>query len=155
MNSSISSLPDHRGLYYDYSSNYLFVCDRSSNKIDVFDANLNSIRSISLSSNPYNIAGFEHRLYVGTTDGKVLVVKNYNVISTYVITASSYGINGIYIDKYGYMALSSANGIVYLYHTNGTNMNRSINATAQPYFTYFDSKGRFIINAYNAVTIYY
>ena len=152
----ISSTAVYRGLYYNSSSNKIYVAAHIKCAIDVFDLNLTLVDSIStLSYSPWSIQGYKNYIYAGTyNSSNLLVIENKVIIQIYPVCNC---LSSILIDNFGYMALSCLNDRkIYFYYSANvsyTGMNKTY--TLKPYYINFDSNGRFIFISTNQIDIYY
>ena len=94
-------------------------------------------------------------MYVGTTNGIVLVVLNETTVNQF----NGCGGNGVWLfsilfDQYGYFATSCDNNKLYLLFANGTYTGKEITTPNYPYFIGFDSKGHFIHTSWKQISIY-
>lgn len=129
-----------RGLFYCKENNTIFVASVSP-LIEIFDRNLNKIKSIAVSYQPHNVAIYNGNIYAHTLDGKLLVI---NDLQTTVISVCVY-IPNIFIDKYGYIAIPCINdNNIFLFHVNGSFMGKKI-YTNQPIDVIIDRNGRLVV----------
>jgi hypothetical protein len=145
----------YRGIYYKITNDLIFVGTQAGQSIDVFNQNLTLVGNINTTGyTPYSIAEYDNKMFVGTIEGSILVIDNEVIIRSFTTVFSN--IYTIMIDTDGNMlVLSRTNSIVYLYHTNGTNLGKSISTSSSPMFINFDSKGRLIITTEYDIKIYY
>ena len=147
----------YRGLYYNSSSNLIYVAGNMINEINIFDQDLNLNDTISTSFNPpWSIQGYKNYIYVGTTTGKLFVIENKDIIQIFVVCSGSY-LTSIVIDHFGYMALScNTDQKVYFYYSaNLSYTGINVMYEVEPYFINFDSHGRFVVISRHQVDIYY
>ena len=141
------------GLYYNSSSNTIYVAGYNKYAIDVFDLNLNLVDSISTSNYyPVSIHGYKNYIYVGTGTGELIVIENKVINQTFSVCTVT--LLSIQIDDYGYMAFS-CDQTAYLYYSANlsyTGMNTTYDV--QPKFINFDSNGRFIVVSDYQIDIY-
>jgi hypothetical protein len=150
--------PYYRGIYYNSLNGFIYVAPSNLTEIQVFDLNLTYNHSISISSyKPYSITEYNNNMYVGTTNGTIIVIQNEVIINKFN------GCNGIIItvtfilfDQYGYMATicSDPTNKLYLYNSNGTYTGTSLSTPKNPRYIGFDTKGRFILISTNQTIIY-
>jgi hypothetical protein len=146
----------YRGIYFNKTNDLIYVGISAANQtIDIFDRNLTLIGNINTRGyNPYSIAEYDRKMYVGTLEGSILVIENGAIIHSFTTVCLS--ISSIMIDSYGYMlVLSRYSNFVYLYHTNGTNLGKEISTLNESWFINFDSNGRLIKTSKYEINIYY
>ncbi len=148
-----------RGIYYDKPTESLFVAVSSNQTIDnsiiMLDRNLTFLDSINITVNiPFSLNGYDGKLFVGTTGGKILAIQNKTIIIS-INTLCGATVSSLLIDDFGYMVvLCYRNLNSYIYHTNGsligdfTKFDNTLNVN-------FDTKGRLIINSDTHFDIYY
>ena len=147
----------YRGLYYNSSSNTIYVAGTINFAISLFDLNLTLVDSISTSPyKPYSLQGFKNYIYVGTDTGQFLVIENKVIIKAVTVCAGKYLIS-ILIDHFGYMALSCNYEMkAYLYYSsNMSYTGMSMTFPGIPWCIKFDSNGRFVVNLPTQIDIYY
>ena len=147
----------YRGLYFNSSSNSIYVAVNTRSAIDVLDLNLTLVDSIPTSTyQPWSIQGYKNYIYVGTTTGKLFVIENKDIIQIFVVCSGSY-LTSIVIDHFGYMALScNTDQKVYFYYSaNLSYTGINVMYEVEPYFINFDSHGRFVVISRHQVDIYY
>ena len=152
-------------LIYSSKNDHLLVTSGSAPKIDVFDSNLNFIKSINTSTIDYY---YNYFFYYGTVDSSTTDIKEYNN-QFFVTTRSSFvfvlenevvisnfstlcvSINALEIDSNGLLALLCSNKI-YVYNSNGQYMNISwASLVPYPVDLGFDADGNFLIISTNGV----
>jgi hypothetical protein len=157
-NSTGSTSPLYRGIYFNSSNGFIFVVPSNLTEIQVFDLNLTYSHNISISSyKPYSITEYNNNMYVGTGNGIILVIQNEVIINQFngcngtIITVTF-----ILFDQYGYMATICSNPTnkLYLYNSNGTYTGTSLLTPVNPRYIGFDTKGRFVLISTNQTTIY-
>ncbi len=155
---SNGTYPNFRGIYYNSSNRFIYVAPNRLTEIQVFDLNLKYNQNISKSSyKPYLISEYNSNMYVGTSNGTKLLIKNEVIINQFN------GCNGIIItvtfilfDQYGYMATICSNPTnkLYLYNSSGTYTGTSLSTPVNPRYIGFDTKGRFVLISQSLVIIY-
>ena len=151
-----STSAGYHGLYYNSSSNTIYVASYLKYLIDVFDLNLNLVDSINISTyQPWSIQGYKNYIYVGTSTGHLIVIENKVIIQT-VTVCNVAQLTSIQIDNFGYMALSCYNdNKAYLYYSSNVSYTgMSLTYSVNPYLTNFDSNGRFIVTSTSQIDIY-
>jgi hypothetical protein len=151
--------PRNRGIYFNSSNNFIYVAVSFYNEIHVFDLNLSLNHNISTSTfQPWSIAEYNNQLYVGTTNGTILVIVNEVILHTFNgCNGNSAVLSSVLFDQCGYMATSCNNPTnqLFLYHPNGTYFSKNYQTPANPRYIGYDSKGHFVqisafqINIYN------
>jgi hypothetical protein len=146
----------YRGIYYSSTSDCLFVAPYTLTKISVFDLNLTFNHSISTSIyNPFSIAEYNSQLFVGTTNGTILLIVNETIVNKFNGCNNAIQIIfSILFDQFGYMATSCYNNQLYLYYSNGTFTGKIKSTVSHPTYINFDINGRFILILLNQIQIY-
>ena len=149
----------YRGLYFNSTNRLLYVAACALSVIHVFDLNLTFNHSFSTSPyNPFSIEGYNNQMYIGTTNGIVLVFKNEKVANQLNGCAKiKTGIlHSILFDEYGFFATSCGNPVnqLYLHFSNGTSTGRTMATLMNPRYIGFDSKDHFILISGYQITIY-
>ncbi len=146
----------YRGIYFNETSDTVYVISQVYQTIDIFYRNLTFIESISLSATiPTSLGGKNGKLYVGTFMTGLLIIENKSLINT--INVCKFGIiKAILIDENDYLGiLCDAENKIYLYYTNGTNTMKNINVPTGSTDMKFDPNGRLIISSSSSISIYY
>ncbi len=66
-----------RGIYFNSTSNFIYISAYNFNVIDVFYFNLSLSHNISTSTyQPFSIVEYNNQMYVWTTTGEILVIVN-------------------------------------------------------------------------------
>jgi hypothetical protein len=156
-NSNLSS-PSYCGLYYNATSDLIYVASQDFQVIQVFNLDLTLNDSFSIT--PYKSWSLnEHNseLYVGTTNGTMLVIVNKQIIKQFNgCNQQSDKLFSILFDDLNNIATSCANKRLYLYNKAGTYLNKSIIPTdSNPYYIGFDSKSRLVVVTTYQISIYY
>ena len=132
----------YRGVYYNSNDESIYVADETLSCITVFDLDLETNISINLTDSPRSITGYNGKLYVGLTNGNVLMMENNAVLQQFDgCNQNSVAITSILFDNFGYMATLCYDNNIYLYNSNGTYAGLSFSTDAQPQFIGFDSQG--------------
>ena len=148
----------YRGIYYNPDDTLIYITSYSVNVIHVFDLNLFLNDSISTSTyTPYAIVCYVSQLYVGTSIGVVLVIANKIIINTFNGCLGNSGyLNNIKFDQFGYMITTCYfDNRIYLYNSNGTYAGKSLATATSPFYTEFDSLGRFVLVTMYQVSLHY
>jgi hypothetical protein len=145
----------YRGIYYNKTNDLIYAGTEGKQGIDIINRDLTLVGNISTTGySPFSIAEYDNKMYVGTIEGSILVIENGIIIRNFTTICGM--ISSILIDTYGNMLVLSLYGnLVYLYHTNGTNLGKTISTPGSPSFINFDSKGRLIITSFSDIKIYY
>ncbi len=150
-----SSGAGYRGIFFLQATNIVVVASYLRNRIEIFDRNLIYITNIPIPTMPYSFGEYEGKMFVGTSTGQIIVINNYQIIKTYITGCTSY-ISSFIIDPEGYLLYFCYNNYgVYLYHTNGTDMGKSIKTSTSSENIRIDSKGRLIVSSPDGINIYY
>jgi hypothetical protein len=143
-----------RGIYHDQSTDSIYVAAYNSEFIFIFNRGLALLQTLSTSGNrPFALAGYQNKIYVGTMNHTILVLQNRTIVST--LNTICEIITSLLIDDYGTMLVLCRSPIMlYVYNVNGT-MIGFYPVSGDVTYMNFDSKGRFIINSYYQLNIYY
>jgi hypothetical protein len=148
----------YRGLYYNSTNDLIYVASQVLQVIHVFNLNLTLNDSFSITPYiPWSINEHNNELYVGTTNGTMLVIVNKQIIKQFNgCNQQSVELFSILLfDNFNNMAISCDNQRLYLYNTAGTYLNKSIIPTdSDPYNIGLDSKSGFFIFACNQISLY-
>ena len=150
--------PLYRGLYFNSTNGFLYVAPAALTEIHVFYLNLTFNHSFSTSPyKPWSIEGYNNKLYIGTTNGTVLVVQNEGIVNQFNGCGGHIvQLNSILFDECGYMATSCDSPLnkLYLHFANGTFTAKTMSTPEGPRYIGFDSKGHFIQISGQNITIY-
>ena len=108
---------------------------------------------------PYAVIGYNGKLVVGTSNGRILMIENKAVMNI-LVTVCSF-ISSLLIDDDGHMfVLCRYPSKFCAYHINGSffgNVNTALAVTVgdERTFINFKSKGRLIINSFLQINIYF
>jgi hypothetical protein len=110
----------------------------------------------TLSYRPWSITGYNNQLYLGDIfTGTILVVVNKVINRTFKgCNGNEIQLNYIVFDQCGYMATSCDNNQLYLYHSNGTYLNKNFTSPTRTNYIGYDSKGHFIQISRAQISIY-
>ena len=152
------TFPGYRELFYNSTNQLLYIAPHLLNVILVFDLNLVLNHSISTASySPFSVAEDNNKMFVGTTNGTILVVLNKKIIKHFSgCHGKSVILSSIFFDRYGFIATSCSRptNALFLYYSNGSFTNKSISAPYNPKYIGFDSKGRFVLVSWYQINIY-
>ncbi len=158
----------YSAIYYNQTSNLLYVGGVQSNRIDILDLNLNLVDFFNLTVNHTvsAIQGYNNYLYIGistwfgNSGGKILVLLNNVIVQNFYGCYNTYlsgsQVNSILFDEYGYMA-SSCFGQVNLFNQSLSYIYKSTNFDSANFhrFINLDSKNRLItLSLFNVINIY-
>ena len=150
--------PSYRGLCYNPNNSLIYVAPNNLSVIHIFDLNLTFLHNISTTPyQPFSITGYNNQLYVGTTNGTVLVIQNEIIVNQFNgCGGNNVWLTSVVFDDYGYMATScrDPSNTLYLLYVNGTSTGKTIATRVFPYYIGFDSKGDFIQISAHQITIY-
>ena len=152
---------NYTGLYFNQSNKAIYAANSGTgiSRINILSLNLTIIDNITLSGySPWALQEFKNLLYVGTTNGSVLVVVNKTIINVLKLANINQMINFIWIDQFGYMTVACTTCTTnYLYFINGTSINGiSVQPQDSP-TTYvgFDTNQRLILASVQSISIHY
>ncbi len=156
----------YSAIYYNQTSNLMYVGGFQSNRIDILDSNLNltDFYNLTVNHTVSAIQGYNNYLYIGIAyyngngGGIILVLLNnvivqnlYGCFNTYL---SSLQVGSILFDENGYIATSCI-GEVNLFNQNLSYIYKSTNFDTALSFMSLDSKNRLItLSVYNVINIY-
>ena len=149
--------PSYRGISYNPPDGLIYVVAFGLNEIQVFNHDLTLIRRISTSPHqPWSITISSNQFYVGTTGGMILVYQNEKLINQFNgCGGNSAYLKSILFDPNGYMATSCySTNKLYLFSPDGSFTVKSITTPAGPYYSGFDSIGRFFLISAYQISIY-
>jgi hypothetical protein len=145
----------YMNIYYNYTTDILYVTSLSSQRIDLFYRNLSFISSISLTNSPWALTEKNGKFYVGFDVGSICVIENNLVVKT-IPTLCTGRISSIVIDTNDLMGvLCYDNNILYLCSTNGSYTGKDMASPALPRFMNYDLNGHFIISGQSQIKRYY
>jgi hypothetical protein len=125
--------------------------------IHVFNFNLALTDTISIPSyNPWSINAYNDQLYVGTTNGTILVIVNKQIIKQFNgCNGQNSNLNSILFDQFDNIgAACYITSPLYLLKTNGTYLNKNILTVDYPFYIGFDSKSRLVVVTSKVIFVY-
>ncbi len=134
----------YRSLYYNATSDRLFVASIGFKRIDIFDPfTLTLLYSINTTSfSPWSLNSYKNELFVGTSTGQILVLQNEIIMKTYATFCGSI-VSSLLIDSYGFMAVVCNDGnLLFLNDTDVMKINESMSRLTNKKSINFDSKDR-------------
>ena len=146
-----------RSLSYESISSSLYIA--GSNSIWVFDKKLNLTQTIFTGMVTYGLSSYNGLIYIGTCNwlSQLLVYQN-NILTKmydYSTVCANDCLPSILLDSYGYMVINCWNQQKSaLFDINGNYLNTFITTLSTPYFSFVDSKGRYIIISRSQLEIY-
>jgi hypothetical protein len=148
--------PSYRGLYYNSKNDLIYVAPFTLQVIHVFNLNLTLNDSISITPyQPWSINENNNELYVGTTNGTILVIVNKQIIKQFNgCNEQSVILNSILFDDFNNMATSCNNNQLYLYNTTVNYLNQSIPTVSSPMYIGFDLKSRLVVVTNTQILLY-
>jgi hypothetical protein len=145
---------EYRGIYYNKISDLIYVADKNASSLWIFNRSLALIETIYIGYQPFALAEYGDKLFVGTVNYTILVIQNKIVIKTFSTICNS--TTSLLIDNDGYMMITcSSPSVDFIYQTNETYTGKNITTYDVPFFINFDTKGRLIISAATQIDIYY
>jgi hypothetical protein len=145
------------GLYYNSTIDSILVAPASLHVIHVFNFNLALTDTISIPSyNPWSINAYNDQLYVGTTNGTILVIVNKQIIKQFNgCNGQSVSLFSILFDQFDKIATAcEIISPLYLLKTNGTYLNKNILTVDYPFYIGFDSKSRLVVVTSKVIFVY-
>jgi DNA-binding beta-propeller fold protein YncE len=145
-----------RGIYYNPVNQLIYVASHLSQKIHIFDTNLNLINSSSTANSPWFITAYNGQIVAGDNDnGKVYFYQNFLITKT-ISTQCNRRVSSILFDTNNNMlVLCESNNYLYIYDLNGSFTRKSILTCNKPASMNFDSKDRLVITCMNQIDIFY
>jgi hypothetical protein len=154
--SSSGYYPNYRGLYYNSTNDLIYVASSYFEVIHVFNLNLTLNDSISITPyQPWSINENNNELYVGTTNGTVLVILNKQIIKQFNgCNKQKVLLFSILFDDLNNMATTCDNKQLHLYNTAGSYLNKSIPTANDPRYIGLDSKSRLVVVTSTQISLY-
>jgi hypothetical protein len=156
--STANTTSKYRDIYYNSKNGFIYVAPYVLTEIQVFDLNLTYSHNISVSPyKPYSISEYNNKMFVGTTNGIVILIQNELIINQFNgCNGSSVSLTSILFDQYGYMATicSDPTNKLYLYNSNGTYTGTSLSTPSNTRYIGFDAKGRFVVISRYQISVY-
>jgi hypothetical protein len=111
-----------RGIHYNKTNDLIYVGTEAQQRIDIFNRDLTLVGNISTPGyNPFSIAEYDNKMFVGTNEGSILVIENGVIIRSFTTVCNK--ISSVMVDTYGKMlVLSQTKSFVYFYLTNGSSL---------------------------------
>ena len=153
---SNGSPPHYVGLYHNSTNNLIYVAPDNFQMIHVFNFNLTLNDSISITPyQPWSINENNNELYVGTTNGTVLVILNKQIIKQFNgCNKQKVLLFSILFDDLNNMATTCDNKQLHLYNTAGSYLNKSIPTANDPRYIGLDSKSRLVVVTSTQISLY-
>jgi hypothetical protein len=148
--------PRYKGIYYNSANNWIYVAPSDLNVIHVLDFNLRFHHTFSISAyQPWSIAEYNKQMYVGTSNGTILIIEKEVIIRTFNgCNGNAVALSYILFDQCGLMATSCHNNQLYLYYPNGTYLGKNFITPVGPFYIGYDSNGRFVQISSTQINIY-
>jgi hypothetical protein len=153
----VSSSGSNRGIYYNPAHQTIYTGKYDSVGINVYDKDLNFIRTISTNYDAYFITGYNGQMVVTSLNyGNIYFYQGESLFRT-VSTFCTWGITSVLFDNNNQMIVSCGNSNIYIYNVNGTYTGLQVTACNgnYKYFVNFDSKDRLVVICYYRVEIFY
>jgi hypothetical protein len=125
---SYGTVDTYRVLYYDSINSRIIACS-TSNRVDIFNLDLNLLSSVTLQGfGPHGVTVYNSRIYVASYyTGNVAVISNNLIVTTTYLSRCLGPLGAISVDSFGYFALScGGDGKVYIYDSNMNYTNKFI-----------------------------
>ncbi len=151
----VNSLGYHRGIYYNSANQMIYIANLY-NCINVYDKDLNFIRTISTNYSPWFITEYNGQMIVTDTDGNIYLYQGESLFRT-VSTFCTSEITSVLFDNNNQMIVSCWDSDIYIYNVDGTYTGLKVNACNgySKYFVNFDSKDRLVVICDDRVEIFY
>jgi hypothetical protein len=148
--------PAYRGLFCNLANSLIYVVPYSLQEIHIFNLSLTLNDTISIAPYyPWSINGYDNRLYVGTSNGTMLVIVNKQIIQEFnSCNGQSNIVYSILFDIYYNMASSCSNRQLYLYDSNGRYLNKRITTLEYPLSIGYDTKSKLVIVSNTQIFLY-
>jgi hypothetical protein len=154
----VSSLGYYTGIYYNSANQMIYIANYHSNSINVYDKDLNFIRTISINHSQWFITEYNGQMVVTTfSDGNIYFYQSES-LNRRVATKCTRGITSVLFDNNNQMIVSCRESDIYIYNVDGTYTGLKVNACSSSnskYFVNFDSKDRLVFICSNRVEIFY
>ncbi len=146
----------YHGIYYNSTNSLIYIPSVVLQVIHLFNLDLTLNNNISIVNNfPWSITGFNNELFVGTNNGKILIISNQQIIQEFnACNGNGVIVFSILFDQFYNMASSCSNNQLYLYNTTGTFLNKNISTVSNPEFIGFDSKSRLVVVMDSQISLY-
>jgi hypothetical protein len=156
----LNSPGSNRGIFLNPSNQKIYVTfDDGTNKINIFDKDLNLNNTLNTAYIPFFITGYKDKMIVTDTNGNIYFYQNDSIIQTVQTQCTDSRIYSVLFDNYNHMLiLCPTQSYMYIYHLNGsyTGLNMSTCGTnTNSWFVNFDSKDRLVVLCDNLIEIYY
>ena len=157
-NCSEGTNPSYRGILFNSKNSTLYVVGYELRMIYEFTLEFEIIDSFPTPKYyPWSIQEYDNKLFVGTYSGVILVIVNRIIVKTFNACNGCYNsmVTSMIFNKKGFIYVTSSSlSLIYLYNNNGSYTGISMRTPNYPYFTGYDSKGRFVIISKFQVSIY-
>jgi hypothetical protein len=138
---------NYRGIYFNLTENIIYVAPIAYTYLQFFDSNLNFKYNVSVSPNyPYSLSEFNNELYVGTTQGSILVIVSQTFIRKFTVF-SGLVVTSVILDNVGFIAV--------LCNYNSLSTGKSLTTPINTMYAGIDSKGRYVLMSRYQISIYY
>lgn len=126
-----------RSIYYNATNKTISAVSYIDKSVLTYDLNLTLVDRFLTGHALHGINAYNNDLVLSASAGRILILRNGVFISNYTTLCTGW-IPQIYIDSAGYMTVPCYETLMmYLYHVNGTFLNKSIPLSSKPlYFNY-------------------
>jgi hypothetical protein len=145
------------GLYFNSTIDSIYVGYNLYTSIYVFNFNLVYTDTFGTGLYfPISINGYNNQLYVGTSNGTILVIVNRQIIKQFNgCNGQNSNLNSILFDQFDNIgAACYITSPLYLLKTNGTYLNKNILTVDYPFYIGFDSKSRLVVVTSKVIFVY-
>jgi hypothetical protein len=145
------------GLYFNSTIDSIYVGYNLYTGIYVFNFNLVYTDTFGTGLYfPISINGYNNQLYVGTSNGTILVIVNRQIIKQFNgCNGQNINLNSILFDQFDNIgAACYITSPLYLFKTNGTYLNKNIPTLYYSSHIGFDSKLRLVAVTNNLILFY-
>ncbi len=147
----------YQGIYYNSTFDSIYVAAASMQVIHVFNFNLALTDTIAtVPYNPWAINVYNNQLYVGTSNGTILVIENKQIIKQFNgCNGQSTTLKFILFDQFDNIAAACVIfSPLYLLKTTGNYLNKNIPTVNYANYIGFDSKSRLVVLTNNLILVY-
>jgi hypothetical protein len=152
----VSSSGSNRGIYYNPANQTIYTGKLGSVGINVYDKDLNFIRTISINHSQWFITEYNGQMVVTTFSDRNIYFYQSESLNRRVATKCTSGISSVLFDNNNQMIVACLDSNIYIYNVNGTYTGLQVTACnyTNSRFVNFDSKDRLVFTCWDRVEIY-
>jgi hypothetical protein len=152
----LNSPGSNRGIFLNPSNQKIYVTVDGTNKINIFDKDLNLNNTLNTAYIPFFITGYKDKMIVTDTNGNIYFYQNDSIIQTVQTQCTGSRIYSVLFDNYNQMLiLCYIQSYMYIYHVNGSYTGLSLSTCNSPTFINFDLNDRLVVTCMYEISIYY